>query len=79
LLYHLWHGHPPFAELDIHAYHDLIRARFRERKYPADLSLESGIDAIITECWNSEYKGADAILDDMRDLGTKVVPSTPVV
>lgn len=79
LLYHLWHGHPPFAELDIHAHHDLIRAKFRQRKYPADLSLESGIDVIITKCWNSEYEGADEILNDMGHLGTKVVPSTLVV
>ncbi|EME39077.1 hypothetical protein DOTSEDRAFT_181195 [Dothistroma septosporum NZE10] len=73
LLYHLWHGRPPFPELDIHSHHDLIEARFRERKYPADLSEELGIDIIIGRCWSSEYEQAEEILDDMCDLITKEV------
>jgi serine/threonine protein kinase len=70
LLYHLWHGHPPFPELDIHAHHDLIATRFRERQHPADLG-ETGIDTFIGKCWDSKYARADEILDDMRDLGTE--------
>jgi hypothetical protein len=76
LLYHLWHGHPPFPELDIHAHHDLIEMRFRERQYPADLDEGLGIDAVIGKCWDSKYARADEILDDMRDLGAKEVPSS---
>lgn len=78
LLYHLWHGHPPFADLDVFVHHDSIEARFRQREYPADLSLRSGIDIIIAKCWGSEYERADEILDDMRALGIDEVPSTPV-
>jgi serine/threonine protein kinase len=78
LLYHLWHGHPPFPELDIHAHHDLIETRIRERQYPADLDECSGIDAVIGKCWDSKYERAEEILDDMRDFGAKEVPSTSV-
>lgn len=79
LLYHLWHGHPPFPELDIHTYHDLIEARFRRRQYPADLTQDLGIDIIIGKCWDSGYERADEILDDMCDLKIKDVPSTLAV
>jgi serine/threonine protein kinase len=78
LLYHLWHGHPPFPELNIHEHHDLIEARFRERQYPADLGEGSGIDTIIAKCWDSKYERADKILDDLCGLGAEEVPSTPV-
>jgi hypothetical protein len=71
LLYHLWHGHEPFPELDRHKHHDLIGARFRERKYPADLCRESGIGIIICKRWGSEYERADEILDDMCSLGAE--------
>jgi serine/threonine protein kinase len=68
LLYHLWHGHPPFPELDTYAHHDLIQARFRERQYPADMSLESGIDIIIGKCWGSQYERVDEIIYEMSAL-----------
>ncbi|KAK4614147.1 hypothetical protein CLAFUW4_08727 [Fulvia fulva] len=74
LLYQLWHGHPPFPELDIYAHYDLIEARFRKRQYPVDLSRESGIDIIIGKCWESEYERAEEILNDMYKLGSKEVP-----
>jgi hypothetical protein len=51
----------------------LIGALFRERKYPADLSQESGIDIIICKCWGSEYERADEILEDMYKLGAEEV------
>jgi hypothetical protein len=78
LLYHLWHGHPPFPVLDIHAHHDLIETRFRERQYPADLGEGSGIDAVIAKCWDSKYERAEEILDDIRGLGAREVPFTLV-
>jgi hypothetical protein len=74
LLYHLWHGHAPFPELDINKHDDLIGAKFRERKYPADLNRGSGIDVVICKCWDSEYERADEILDDMCNLGVEEVP-----
>lgn len=76
LLYHLHHGHPPFPELNAHDHSELIQARFRERRYPTNLSQESTIDIIIGKCWDSEYKRADEILDDFLALGIKEMPST---
>jgi hypothetical protein len=73
LLYHLWHGHEPFPELDRNKHLDLIGARFRGREYPADLNRESGIGVIICKCWDSEYERADEILEDMCKFGAEEV------
>lgn len=74
LLYHLWHGQPPFPELNIHEHHDVIEARFRERQYPANMSQGSGIDIIIRKCWDSRYGRVDEIIDDMSELLMKQSP-----
>jgi hypothetical protein len=71
LLYHLWHGHPPFPELEEHD--DRIQARYRRGQYPVDLSQSTGIDTIIGKCWASRYIHASEILDDMDNLRGTIV------
>ncbi|KAM0714209.1 hypothetical protein Q7P37_009996 [Cladosporium fusiforme] len=68
LLYHLWHGHPPFPELDEHTQQDLIEARYRTGQYPIDKSQASNMDNIISKCWTSRYERTSEILDDMENL-----------
>ncbi|KAM0724127.1 hypothetical protein Q7P37_000008 [Cladosporium fusiforme] len=68
LLYHLWHGHPPFLELDEHTQQDLIEARYRTGQYPIDKSQASNMDNIISKCWTSRYERTSEILDDMENL-----------
>jgi serine/threonine protein kinase len=68
LLYHLWHGHPPFPELDEHGDQDLIQAKYQMRQYPIDVTHATGIDAIIGKCWASKYRHISDVLDDMDNL-----------
>lgn len=68
LLYHLWHRHMPFPELDEHTHRELIKERYRTGQYPIDLSQAAGIDAIIGKCWTSSYQFASEILDDLNKL-----------
>lgn len=72
LLYHLWHEHPPFPELDIFKDHDLIEARFRRKHYPADLSPNLRIDDIIRKCWDSWYGSADEVLHGLCRIVVEV-------
>ncbi|KXS94771.1 hypothetical protein AC578_2989 [Pseudocercospora eumusae] len=68
LLYHLWHEHPPFPELDEFTHKDLIEARYRAGHYPINLRLSTGIESIIGKCWRSSYEGVHEVLDDMEKL-----------
>lgn len=71
LLYTLWHGHPPFPELEEHRQDDLIAERYRKGQYPIETSHATGIDAVIGKCWTSRYDRASEILDDMDRLSTR--------
>lgn len=66
LLYHLWHGHLPFPELDEFEHEDLIQARYRTGQYPIDITTE--IDRVIGECWSSRYESMKEVLNDMELL-----------
>lgn len=69
LLYHLWHGHAPFPELEEHRHGDLIQERYRAGQYPIDVKHAAGIDALIVECWTSKYEEMSEVLDDMENSG----------
>ena len=68
VLYHLWHGHPPFPDLDEYRDEDSIQARYRRGDYPIDSSQAIDMDKIISKCWNSGYKQAVEVLRDMEEL-----------
>lgn len=68
LLYHLWHGHPPFPELNEHGNQDVIQARYQTGQYPIDVRQAIGIDAIIGKCWTSKYRHMSEVLDDMDNI-----------
>lgn len=72
LLYHMWHGHPPFPELDEHTHADEIKAKFSRREYPSDIDQSTGIDKIIVKCWTSTYENASELLDDMERSGDAI-------
>ncbi|KAL1588610.1 hypothetical protein WHR41_02646 [Cladosporium halotolerans] len=69
LLYHLWHGHPPFPELNEHTQADEIKARYSRREYPSDIDQSTAIDEIIVKCWTSSYKNASELLEDIETPG----------
>ncbi|CZT19205.1 uncharacterized protein RCC_05051 [Ramularia collo-cygni] len=68
LLYHLWHGHLPFPELDEFDDEDLIQARYRTGQYPIDMTSVTDIDRVIGKCWSSRYESMREVLNDMQDL-----------
>ena len=70
LLYHLWHGHPPFPDLDEYKDEETIQARYGRGEYPIDASQAIGMDKIIGKCWNSNYKKAREVLKDIEELGS---------
>lgn len=78
LLYHLWHGHPPFPELDEFTHQDLIKERYRTGQYPVDMSQASSIDNIIRKCWASRYERTSDVLDDMENLSGRDVKGKDV-
>lgn len=67
LLYHLWHGCPPFPDLNEYEDEDIIQARYRNGDYPIEPQT-SGMDGIIYKCWNSKYDHAAEVLRDMENL-----------
>lgn len=68
VLYHLWHGHPPFPDLDEYRDEDTIQARYGRGEYPIDISQAVDMDKIISKCWHSEYKLAVEVLKDIEEL-----------
>lgn len=68
LLYHLWHGHPPFEELDEYRQEEVIQGRYRAGQYPIDVEHPAGIDTLIGKCWTSRYGDMSEVLDDMERL-----------
>ena len=81
-LYHLWHGHPPFPDLDEDWEEEAIQARYRRGEFPIDVSRATGMDKIIGKCWNSNYQHTKQVLSDMKDLeenSERTLKSSPVV
>ncbi|WPG97559.1 Hypothetical protein R9X50_00033600 [Acrodontium crateriforme] len=68
LLYHKWHGTPPFPELNEYTQDEEIQTKYREGNCPVDSSQARGIDEVISKCWRSKYKDAKEVLNDMTDL-----------
>ncbi|KAK6405809.1 hypothetical protein LTR95_018730 [Oleoguttula sp. CCFEE 5521] len=68
LLYHLWHGEPPFSDLEEQMQEEEVQARYRSGRFPIDTASTTGIDGIIAGCWTSRYETAQQILDDMMSL-----------
>lgn len=73
LLYHLWHGHSPFPDLDEYRHADEIQARFQSREYPFEGKHRTKRDVIVSKCWESEYKHATDLLRDVSCLRRSVL------
>lgn len=73
LLYHLWHGHPPFQDLDEYEHGEEIQAKFRRREYPFEGKHRTKRDDIISKCWNSEYNCATDVLGEISCLQRSVL------
>lgn len=68
LFYHLWHGHPPFPELDEFVDGAEIQARYQRGDFPVHASVASGVDRIVYQCWVSGYGDASEVLRDLHHL-----------
>lgn len=68
LLYYLWHGTPPFPDLNEYTEDAVIQARYRAGKFPIDSSRAAGVDRIISRCWNSRYGRTTEVLEDIMNL-----------
>lgn len=79
LLYHLWHGHPPYQELEKVREGELIQERYRAGQFPIDVVHATGVDALIGRCWTSRYGEISEILDDMESLSRQEVHATFIV
>ncbi|OQN95389.1 hypothetical protein B0A48_18637 [Cryoendolithus antarcticus] len=73
LLYHLWHGHAPFPDLDEQTQETEIQGRYLRGEYPVNVAKAVGIDGIIGRCWTSKYTHAHEVLEDLLAIAGKAL------
>ncbi|KAK4034363.1 kinase-like domain-containing protein [Parachaetomium inaequale] len=61
VLHEITTGHPPYKDLDATE----IRSLYVERKFPETASL-GAIGVIIEQCWQGNYSGAGAVVEDLE-------------
>jgi hypothetical protein len=76
LLYHLWHGHAIFPDLEEPKDQDVIQERYRTGQYPIDVENATGVDALVGKCWTSRYGDMSEILNDIESLDQQEVQAT---
>lgn len=69
VFYHLWHGQPPFPDLDEYKDEDEVQAKYRRGEYPINGFEATDIDKVIHKCWMSTYLNTGEIVEDIAQFG----------